>query len=70
MRDSKNFEDARRAHAAANAHGHADTLGTTALALNQGVAGQALTADAIRVTHSDCASVDIEQLRWNMSERQ
>ena len=38
----QNFKHTRSAHAAANAHGHANPLGAAALAFNQRVASQAL----------------------------
>src|SRR5206468_10370536 len=55
---SKNFEHARRAHAAADAHRDDDALGAAALAFDQRVAGQALTRHAVRVANRDRTAVD------------
>eukprot|EP01136_Pigoraptor_vietnamica_P026122 Opistho-1_new@80828 len=56
----QHFEDAGRPHAAANAHGHRHALGTTALAFDEGMAGQALAAHAVGVAHRNGAAVHIQ----------
>mmetsp|Transcript_21061 Transcript_21061/g.81578 ORF Transcript_21061/g.81578 Transcript_21061/m.81578 type:complete len:451 (-) Transcript_21061:3205-4557(-) len=56
----EHFEHAGRAHAAADAHRHADTLGTAALAFDEGVAGQALARHTVGVADRDRAAVDVE----------
>jgi hypothetical protein len=60
VRSGQHFEHARRAHAAADAHGHDHALGAAALAFDQGVAGQALAAHAVGVAHGDRAAVDVQ----------
>src|SRR5664279_4394495 len=57
---SKHLEHAGRPHAAADAHRHDDALGAAPLALDQGVAGEALAADAVGMTDRDRAAVDVE----------
>src|SRR6478672_7791658 len=59
-RDSEHLEDARSAHAAADAHRDDDLLRAAALAFDQRMAGETLAADAVRMADRDRAAVDIE----------
>src|SRR5262245_59372166 len=59
------FEQARRAHAAADAHRHHHQLGAAALALDQRVADEARAAHAVGVAERDRAAVDVEALVGN-----
>src|SRR6202040_3383769 len=54
------FEQARCAHAAADAHGHDRALGAAAPSFDQGMAGHARTAHAKGVADGDRSAIDIE----------
>src|SRR5687768_3987970 len=56
----KDFEQAGRAHSAADAHRHDDIFGTAPLALDQSVAGQASARHAVRMADRDGAAIDVE----------
>src|SRR5690606_4845128 len=62
---SEHFEDAGRAHATADAHGHAHAPGAAAFALDERVAGQALARHAVGVAYSDGAAVDVQAVGRN-----
>ena len=64
-RGLQDFENACSAHTATDAHRHANALGTTAFALDQGMAGQALTCDAVRMADGNGAAVDVEPVHGN-----
>src|SRR5262245_41512658 len=59
---SGDLEQARRPHAAPDAHRADDVPRATALALDEGMADHARAAHAIRVTDRDRAAVDVEAL--------
>src|SRR3954465_8977702 len=63
FRSMDDFEQARGAHAAADAHGDDGVFGVAPAALDQGVAGQARPGHAIGMTDRDRAAVDVELLR-------
>ena len=67
VRDLKDFKNTCCAHAAANAHGDANTFGTTAFAFNQGMAGQALTTHTIGMAHSDGTAIHVQQFSGDAS---
>src|SRR5688572_20209161 len=60
---SENFEQARAAHAAADAHGDDRVLGAAALAFLQDVAGEPRAGHAEGVADGDGAAVDVVLLR-------
>src|SRR6266566_4453642 len=57
---SRDFEQAGRAHAAADAHRDDDVLRAAALAFDQRVAGEARARDAVRMADRDRTAVDVE----------
>src|SRR5580704_8124817 len=58
--NSGDFEQSRRAHAAADAHGHDDIARAAPLAFDQRVTGEAGAAHPIRMPDRDRAAVDVE----------
>src|SRR5450830_332171 len=56
----QDFEQAGRALAAADAHGHHDILDAAALAFDQGVAHQAGARHTVRMADGNRAAVDVE----------
>ena len=63
LRRLEDLEQARAAHAAADAHGDHHVLGAAALAFLQDVAGQARAGHAEGVADGDGAAVDVVLLR-------
>src|SRR6058998_3130618 len=63
FRSMDDLEQARGAHAAADAHGDDGVFGLAPAALDQGVAGQARPSHAIGVTDRDRAAIDVEFFR-------
>src|SRR2546425_291299 len=59
---SGHLEQARRAHAAADAHGADDVARAAALALDERVADHARAAHAVRMADGDGAAVDVQLL--------
>src|SRR6476619_3286413 len=63
LRSADNFEQARGAHATADAHGNDGVFGLAPAALDQGVTGQARPGHAVGMTNRDRADVDVELFR-------
>src|SRR5580765_2179025 len=61
-RISRHLEQARRAHASPDAHGHHDVFRAAPLALDERVAGQPCPGGAVGVAHRDRSTVDVEAL--------
>ena len=61
-----NLEQPRRAHAAADAHGHDRELGFAAAALDQRVTGETRAGHAVGMADRNRAAVDIDL--WELNE--
>src|SRR5258707_11747337 len=59
------LEQPRRAHAAADAHGHDRASGAAAPSFDQDMTGHARTAHAERMADRDRSAVDIETFLWD-----